>query len=340
MNPTRGIRIFLLALCLGFLIWGFASPTGANPFVDHVIPFGDWAQALVNWLTTNARPVFQAIKSPIKFVLDIFMVGLRQAPPTVVIVATFLLAWQANGLRLAVFCAGALCFLGLIGVWPDTMVTLALTLSSLLFCLVVGIPLGIATAKSQHVATIIRPILDIMQTCPAFVYLIPIVMLIGIGNVPGVAVTVIFALPPLIRLTELGIRQVPPDVVEAAKSFGATPRNILFDVELPLAWRTIMAGVNQTLMMALSMVVVASMIAVEGLGLLVLRGIGRLDMGLAAVGGVGIVLLAMVLDRLTQAASSRPVGSAAPSTSSLRPLALLNWLFAYTRISRTQGNGL
>jgi glycine betaine/proline transport system permease protein len=143
-------------------------------------------------------------------------------------------------------------------------------------------------------------VLDAMQTTPAFVYLVPIVMLFGIGNVPGVVVTIIFALPPLIRLTNLGIRQVPADLVEAARAFGASPHQLLFKVQLPLAMPTIMAGVNQTLMLALSMVVIASMIAVGGLGQMVLRGIGRLDMGLATVGGVGIVLLAIILDRITQ----------------------------------------
>lgn len=147
----------------------------------------------------------------------------------------------------------------------------------------------------------LRPVLDAMQTLPAFVYLVPIVMLFGIGNVPGVVVTIIFALPPLIRLTNLGIRQVPGDVIEAANSFGASPSQLLFKVQLPLAIRTIMAGVNQTLMLSLSMVVIASMIGVVGLGQMVLRGIGRLDMGLATVGGVGIVFLAIIIDRFTQA---------------------------------------
>jgi glycine betaine/proline transport system permease protein len=140
-----------------------------------------------------------------------------------------------------------------------------------------------------------------MQTTPAFVYLVPIVMLFGIGNVPGVVVTIIFALPPLIRLTNLGIRQVPGDLIEAARSFGASDGQLLRKVQLPVAMPTIMAGVNQTLMLALSMVVIASMIAVGGLGKMVLRGIGRLDMGLATVGGIGIVILAIVLDRMTQA---------------------------------------
>ncbi|MDR2224660.1 MAG: ABC transporter permease subunit, partial [Providencia sp.] len=172
--------------------------------------------------------------------------------------------------------------------------------TSLLFCIVIGLPLGIWLARSERAAKIIRPLLDAMQTTPAFVYLVPIVMLFGIGNVPGVVVTIIFALPPIIRLTILGIKQVPADLIEAAESFGASPRQMLFKVQLPLAMPTIMAGVNQTLMLALSMVVIASMIAVGGLGQMVLRGIGRLDMGLASVGGVGIVILAIILDRFTQ----------------------------------------
>lgn len=185
--------------------------------------------------------------------------------------------------------------------WSQAMVTTALVLTALLFCIVIGLPLGIWLARSPRAAKIIRPLLDAMQTTPAFVYLVPIVMLFGIGNVPGVVVTIIFALPPIIRLTILGINQVPADLIEASRSFGASPRQMLFKVQLPLAMPTIMAGVNQTLMLALSMVVIASMIAVGGLGQMVLRGIGRLDMGLATVGGVGIVILAIILDRLTQA---------------------------------------
>ncbi|MDK1015833.1 glycine betaine/L-proline ABC transporter permease ProW, partial [Cronobacter sakazakii] len=195
----------------------------------------------------------------------------------------------------------SLILIGAIGAWSQAMVTLALVLTALLFCVVIGLPLGIWLARSPRAAKIIRPLLDAMQTTPAFVYLVPIVMLFGIGNVPGVVVTIIFALPPVVRLTILGINQVPEDLIEAARSFGSSPRQMLFKVQLPLAMPTIMAGINQTLMLALSMVVIASMIAVGGLGQMVLRGIGRLDMGLATVGGVGIVILAIILDRLTQA---------------------------------------
>jgi ABC-type proline/glycine betaine transport system permease subunit len=194
----------------------------------------------------------------------------------------------------------AFVLIGLIGAWSEAMVTLSLVLTSLIFCILIGLPLGIAVARSDRLQEILRPGLDAMQTTPAFVYLVPVVMLFGIGNVPGVVVTIIFALAPLIRLTNLGIRQVRPDLIEASRSFGASPWQLLVRVQLPLALPTIMAGVNQALMLSLSMVVIASMIAVGGLGQMVLRGIGRLDMGLATVGGVGIVLMAIVLDRLTQ----------------------------------------
>jgi len=189
----------------------------------------------------------------------------------------------------------------MLGVWPEAMVTLSLVLTSLAFCLAIGLPLGIFLASSDRAQNILRPVLDAMQTTPAFVYLVPVVMLFGIGNAPGVIVTIIFALPPLVRLTNLGIRQVRPDLIEAARAYGASPWQLLTRVQFPLAMPSIMAGINQSLMLSLSMVVIASMIAVGGLGQMVLRGIGRLDMGLATVGGLGIVLLAIMLDRLTQA---------------------------------------
>jgi glycine betaine/proline transport system permease protein len=172
--------------------------------------------------------------------------------------------------------------------------------ASVIACAIIGLPLGVLAGKSDRFESVIRPVLDTMQTIPAFVYLVPVVMLVGIGNVSGVLVTIIFALPPLVRLTSLGIRGVNAGVVEAARAFGATPRQILFKVELPLATPTILAGLNQTIMLSLSMVVIASMIAVKGLGNEVLRAMGRLDAGKAIIGGLGIVMLAIVLDRITQ----------------------------------------
>jgi glycine betaine/proline transport system permease protein len=223
----------------------------------------------------------------------------------VVILFFVLLALQFSSKKLAFGTFFSLMFIGLIGAWEESMITLALVITAVLFSILIGLPLGIWSAKSDRVDKILRPILDGMQTTPAFVYLIPIVMLFGIGNVPGVIVTIIFALPPLIRLTNLGIRQVPDDLIEASRSFGANSSQMLFKVQIPVAMPTIMAGINQTLMLALSMVVIASMIAVGGLGQMVLSGIGRLDVGLAAVGGIGIVLLAIVLDRLTQSFATK-----------------------------------
>ena len=276
-----------------------------DPFQFLSIPLGEWVESILNYLVQNFRGFFRAIRWPIDQVLDLSETILQSIPPTIGIILSSMLGWQLAGKKMGVFCAITLTFLGLIGVWSESMTTLSLVLTALFFCLVFGIPLGILSARSDRIERIVRPVLDAMQTLPAFVYLVPVVMLFGIGNVPGVLVTIIFALPPLVRLTNLGIRQVPEDKIEAARAFGCTPRQMLLKVQLPLATPTIMAGVNQTLMLSLSMVVIASMIAVGGLGQMVLRGIGRLDMGLATVGGVGLVLLAIFLDRLTQAMGER-----------------------------------
>lgn len=276
-----------------------------DPFQQALVPLDVWVESGIGWLVENLRPVFQLIRAPVEVTLNAMTHLLQTVPSTLMMGMMALIAWQMVNGRMALGTLLSLVGIGLIGAWSDAMVTLSLVLTSLFFCILIGLPVGILLARSERLSTWTRPLLDAMQTTPAFVYLIPIVMLFGIGNVPGVVVTVIFALPPMIRLTMLGIRQVPEDLVEAAHSFGASPSQLLFKVQLPLAMPTIMAGVNQTLMLALSMVVIASMIAVGGLGQMVLRGIGRLDMGLASIGGLGIVLLAIVLDRLTQAMGQR-----------------------------------
>ncbi|MBJ2118203.1 MULTISPECIES: glycine betaine/L-proline ABC transporter permease ProW [Proteus] len=288
--------------------WLDAAPTDVapdsfnlmDPFHNTLIPLDSWVTDAIDWIVLHFRPVFQGIRVPVDLVLSGFENFLTSMPAPIAIILFSLIAWQLSGKAMGVASFISLILIGAIGAWSEAMVTLALVLTSLLFCLIIGLPLGIWLANSDRASKIVRPLLDAMQTTPAFVYLVPIVMLFGIGNVPGVVVTIIFALPPIVRLTILGIKQVPEDLIEAAQSFGASPRQMLFKVQLPLAMPTIMAGVNQTLMLALSMVVIASMIAVGGLGQMVLRGIGRLDMGLAAVGGAGIVILAIILDRLTQ----------------------------------------
>lgn len=271
-----------------------------DPFLVEWFDLRSLVNTGVKHLVENFRGFFDIAKQPVDWMLEIFTLALTSVHPFVVIALFALVCWQVSGWRLAFGGIVSLVFLGAMSVWDESMITLALVLTSVFFCLLIGIPTGILMSRSEGFARALRPILDAMQTTPAFVYLVPIVMLFGIGRVPGVIVTIIFAMPPLIRLTHLGIKQVPADLIEASRAFGASRRQILYRVQLPLAVPTIMAGVNQTLMLSLSMVVIASMIAVPGLGLMVLRGIGRLDVGLATVGGLGIVILAILLDRMTQ----------------------------------------
>ncbi|MAA72770.1 MAG: glycine/betaine ABC transporter permease [Bermanella sp.] len=279
-----------------------ASFDWTEPFkVDGgIIPFNDLVDSTLDAVVPFLRPIFQALSQPIGWLLNSIEAFLLWVPAPFIIVALALLAWKLSTRNIAIGTFLGLLFIGLIGAWDDAMTTLSLVITSLFFCVAIGLPMGIWLSRSDKAVSIVRPILDAMQTTPAFVYLIPIVMLFSPGKVAGVIVTIIFAVPPMIRLTNLGIRQVPADLIEAAKAFGTNPKQLLFKVQLPLALPTIMAGVNQTLMLALSMVVIASMIAVPGLGLMVLQGIGRNDIGIAAVGGLGIVVLAIILDRITQ----------------------------------------
>ena len=283
-----------------------ATPGADSGFALHQLWDGSlsiepWINQSLAWVVENFRPFFQSVRVPIDATLT-WVESLLTTLPTLAMIALLgVLAWQFAGRLIAVGTVVSLLAVAMLGIWPEAMVTLSLVLTSLVFCIVIGLPLGIFLASSDRAQRIMRPFLDAMQTTPAFVYLVPVVMLFGIGNVPGVIVTIVFALPPLVRLTNLGIRQVRPDLIEAARAYGASPMQMLLKVQLPLAMPSVMAGINQSLMLSLSMVVIASMIAVGGLGQMVLRGIGRLDMGLATVGGLGIVLLAITLDRLTQA---------------------------------------
>ncbi|MDP0926992.1 ABC transporter permease subunit [Paracoccus onubensis] len=272
-----------------------------NPFASIDLDIDGRTDGIKQWAIAN-RDTIQPIKSFFDGLISLIDTTLQSVPPTIMLIIVVLLAWQAAGRRVAVLVGACLLALGLLapGAWGLAMTTLAIVISAVLLCVVIGLPLGILAGKSDGFEAAIRPVLDTMQTIPAFVYLVPVVMLVGIGDVSGVIVTIIFAIAPLIRLTSLGIRGVNSSVVEAARAFGATPRQIMFKVELPLATPTILAGLNQTIMLALSMVVIASMISVKGLGNEVLRAMGRLDAGKAIVGGLGIVLLAIVLDRITQ----------------------------------------
>ena len=269
-------------------------------FEDKVIPLDSWVSQLVDWLVENYRDFFQSLKWPVEQTLNGLDVGLNWIHPLIIIAVISYTAYRFSGKGLAVFSVVTLVLIGLLGLWEDTMTTLAMVLSSVVFCALAGIPLGIWAGRSDRFETALRPVLDAMQTTPAFVYLVPIVMLFSVGNVAGVLATIVFALPPVIRLTSLGIRQVHPELVEAAQAFGATRWQVLRRVQIPLAMPTIMAGLNQTIMMALSMVVIAALIGAGGLGSPVILGLNTLDIGQAVTGGLGIVLIAIILDRITQ----------------------------------------
>lgn len=272
-----------------------------NPFELYTIPLDDWINIAIGFVVEHFRPLFQVIRIPIGWMLEGIQAGLLVIPPLILLCLLGLIAWQLTGWKIGLFSFLALTGIGFVGAWEQAMVSLSLVVTAVVFCILVGIPLGIACASSDRVEKIARPCLDAMQTIPTFVYLIPVVMLFGIGEVPGVIATIAYAIPPLIRLTNLGIRQVPEDVIEAALAFGSTPRQVLWEAQIPLALPTILTGVNQTVLFALGMSVITAMIAVPGLGLMVLQGVNRLNVGTAAVGGLGIVILAIILDRITQA---------------------------------------
>jgi glycine betaine/proline transport system permease protein len=269
-------------------------------FEEKVIPLDSWVSQFVDWLVENYRDFFQSLKWPVDQTLGGLEVGLNWLHPLIIIAVVGFAAYRFSGKGLAVFSVVTLTLIGLLGLWEDTMITLAMVLASVVFCALVGIPLGICAGRSDRFEIALRPVLDAMQTTPAFVYLVPIVMLFSVGNTAGVLATIVFALPPVIRLTSLGIRQVHPELVEAAQAFGATRWQVLRRVQIPLAMPTIMAGLNQTIMMALSMVVIAALIGAGGLGSPVILGLNTLDIGQAVTGGLGIVLIAIILDRITQ----------------------------------------
>jgi len=263
-------------------------------------PLGDWINLAVKWLTVNLAPVFDVITIGIREPLVQIERSLWWLPWWAVIIILVAIAWKLAGYRIALVTLLGMVFIGVVGLWNHTMTTMAIIITSVAVSVLAGIPLGIAAAKSDRFESVIRPVLDGMQTMPSFVYLIPAVFFFGLGKVPAVVATFIYAVPPCIRLTNLGIRQVSKEIVEAGKTFGCTGGQLLFKIQLPLARPSIMAGVNQTIMMALAMVVIASMIGASGLGLEVLRGIERLDVGRGFLAGSAIVIVAIMIDRISQ----------------------------------------
>jgi len=275
-------------------------------FFDIGQPIRKATNDFVDFLVVDYGDFFEAVSNSILSVLVSLERVLRDAPPWLVLIVIGLIAYGASrraGLSIAMVVATW--FIGALGLWEQAMQTIAIMLVSVLLAIVIGIPIGVSAARSNRFRAIVNPVLDLMQTIPSFVYLIPAAMLFGLGKVPAILATVIYATPPLIRLTDLGIRQVDVEVVEAARAFGATRWQILKGVQIPLALPSIMQGINQTMMMALAMVVIASMIGARGVGETVLLGLQRNDSGTGLIGGIAIVVLAIVFDRISQSFGDR-----------------------------------
>ncbi len=264
------------------------------------LPVERWAETGVDWLAQNLAPVFAAISGVIENVLTLIRTAIFSVSPLVFGAVLAGMAVVFHSWRRGLFVALALAVIWLMHFWEPTLLTLSLTVTATLFAVVIGIPLGIAKAHIRGLSSIVDPVLDFMQTMPLFVYLIPAVLFFQIGDVPGVVATFIFAMPPAVRLTSLGIEQIPEELVEAGRAFGVSAKQFLLKVELPLATPSIMMGVNQSIMLALSMVVIAALIGAEGLGEIVVSSVQRVEVGEGLAGGLAVVLLAMILDRLTR----------------------------------------
>ena len=275
-------------------------------FFDLGGPIRNGVNAFVDWLVARHGDSFEALANALLVPLVALEQGLRAAPAWLVIMAVGGLAYAA-GRRLffAVAMAASLYVVGCLGLWDQAMQTVAIVLVAVALAVLIGLPSGVLMARSRIMRATIQPVLDLMQTIPSFVYLIPAAMLFGLGKVPAILATIVYATPPLMRLTDLGIRQVDREVVEASRAFGATQWQILKGVQLPLALPSVMQGVNQTTMMALGMVVIASMIGARGIGETVLLGLQRADSGQGFLGGLAIVILTIVFDRITQAFGRR-----------------------------------
>ena len=269
-------------------------PTNLGPEISRAI------DNRIIWLVVNGEWFFDGVSDNLKIVLGKLREILVWIPWPVMISLIFLLGWRLGTFRIGIIAALGMILIGLVNLWEPAMVTIAIMTVSVSIAVFFGIPLGILMARSDLIETLLRPVLDAMQTMPSFVYLVPGIMLFGLGNVAAILATVLYSIPPCIRLTNLGIRQVNPSVVEAGESFGSTTLQLLSKVQLPMAVPTIMAGINQTIMMALAMSTIAAMVGAGGLGIEVLRSMGQLQEGQAFIAGSAIVIMAIIIDRITQ----------------------------------------
>ncbi|MDD2352261.1 MAG: proline/glycine betaine ABC transporter permease [Candidatus Caldatribacteriota bacterium] len=269
------------------------------------INFGKHVGNFVRWIVQNYSAVFDAIKDGILWFLLQTRGLFLWIPWPVFIIIVFILGWKIRNWKSGVTFAGLIFLIGVMGLWEEMMLTLSVVLVAVVIAGLIGVPLGILVAYNERLETIVKPILDAMQTMPSFVYLIPAIMLFGLGTVPAVFATVVYATPPAIRLTDLAIKGVSREMVEAGHAFGSTTWQILTKIELPQAFPTIMMGINQTTMLAMSMVVISSMIGAQGLGLNVLQAINRIDIGMGFEAGISIVFLAIIIDRITQGIANK-----------------------------------
>lgn len=269
------------------------------------IPLAEGIEDVVSFLKLNLKTFFDSVSTSLKWATDHLIDILSLGSPFILIVIIAALAWWISGWKLGIFTLLGLGVINNLGYWEDTVITLTLIMVSVLIAIIIAIPIGIWMSQNSTVQTILSPILDFMQTMPAFVYLIPSVIFFGISVVPGIIATIIFSMPPAVRMTNLGIRQVDEELIEAANAFGATTSQRLRKVQLPLAMPNIMAGINQTIMLSLSMVVIASLVGAPGLGTIVYRAVTQVKVGVGFESGLALVILAMVLDRITQGATKK-----------------------------------
>jgi glycine betaine/proline transport system permease protein len=310
-----GIAVVIVVV-VSLLVWGpemdfpttVAStetvlPNGNTITLDRSVRdvTGKSIDQAVKWLTIKGSWFFNGLSTGVTYALVYIEKGLKWLPWPAVVLGLALISFAVGRWALLAFTPVALLFIGFMGLWENTIDTIALMVVAVVLSVAIGFPLGVLGARSQAVDNLMRPILDGMQTMPSFVYLLPGILFFGLGKPAGIFATIIYAVPPVIRLTNLGIRQVSPETVEAARSFGAAPLQLLVKVQVPMALPTIMAGINQTTMMALAMVTIASMVAAGGLGDNVLRALQKNEPGNGAIAGVSIVFLAIIIDRLTQA---------------------------------------
>ncbi|WP_027251225.1 choline ABC transporter permease subunit [Photobacterium halotolerans] len=277
-----------------------------NFITDHKIPLGEWMANLVDWLTFNAAGFFDAISYSLESLIMMLVDVFKWMPPAVPILITALLAWALHrSISLVVFIVVALLLILNLGYWQEMLETFVLVLTATSISVLVGVPIGIMAAHRPWLYTLMRPILDLMQTIPTFVYLIPTLVLFGLGVVPGLISTIIFAIAAPIRLTYLGISRVPEELLEAGQAFGATRSKLLFKVELPAAMPNIMAGITQCIMLSLSMVVIAALVGADGLGKPVIRALNTVNISQGFEAGLAIVLVAIILDRLCKTPASK-----------------------------------